>query len=137
MILPISEHESVHLDKYPKIYICKNIYTSIFCDMVVICWTNTFTKVSITMSLSCSCSSRVTNVCNIFFFLACIFFPIWSMEFHLLFGMHRSCFPCSIVIISIHKYSHFLLVFFSPYKGGVWQAAGSVFGCQPRSIHQP
>lgn len=116
---------------YPKTPICKNIYTSMFCNMVIIWYFHSM------ISLSCSCSSRTRNVYNIFFFPVCIFFSIGSIEFHLWLAMHRSCFPCSTVITSIHKFFHFPLVFSEPHGRGEWWMAGSVFDCQPGSTHNP
>lgn len=53
MIIPMSDHEPAHwrrvgVQRY--IYICKNIYTSIFHNMFVIQWTNTFTELVIMIS---------------------------------------------------------------------------------------
>lgn len=121
---------------YPKTCIWKNILQQ-FCNMVVIRWTNTFTELTIMMSFSCSRSSRTRNVHNVFFFPVCIFFSIGSIGFHLPLSMHRSCFPCSTVIISIHKFSHFPPVFSPLHRRGEWRVAASVFDCQPGSTHRP
>lgn len=96
--------------------ICKNIYTSIFCNIFVMWGTNIFTEVAIMMPFSYSCSSKEETYRTYFSFWFLFSFLLEALNFIYHLVCTNLAFPVQLSLSPPTNFLTFLL--FSPHLTG-------------------